>query len=194
MRQRRKHPIIRREFRKQSRRSRKLRKAAAQAKREAEDTKECVEKAIRESKRAEEVVVKVTKEEEKAAEESAKREAEEAKARASREAKEAKKAMKSGDKALATALYTGMVKLAIASPVDNERLRKFERSLAQVEELRRFSVVGSAYEGTKFIVFAEKPIPLLSVLGDMPSVERGVKKDGRVEITLRAKQPSIGSG
>jgi len=90
--------------------------------------------------------------------------------------------------AVTAELYSGVVKLAIASSADFERVKKFEEFLAQVKDLQLVSVGGSADEGTMIVVSVEKPIPLLSVLSHMPLVERVVKKDRGIEITLKAKQ------
>jgi hypothetical protein len=72
--------------------------------------------------------------------------------------------------------------------VDYEQVRKFEKFLTQVKELRLVLVSGSADEGTKIVVFAENPVPLVNMLTEMPPVERVVEKENGIEITLKANQ------
>ena len=81
------------------------------------------------------------------------------------------------------------MKLIVTSPVDIGQLRKLEESLFQVENLRVVLIRGSVEEGTEIVISAEKPIPLLDVLGEIPIVEQAVKKDQEIQVTLRAKQP-----
>jgi hypothetical protein len=81
-----------------------------------------------------------------------------------------------------------MVKLAISSPVDYDELRELSEYLRQVRELRLVLVGGSGEGGTKIIVSAEKPIPLVSVLREMPPVEQVVKKGKEIQVTLKAKR------
>ena len=131
----------------------------------------------------------------KEAKEKAKREAKEAKEKAKREAKEAKRAKEADEKAKREAeekiranLYEGMVKLAIASPVDYGQVRELEGYLCQVQGLRLVLVGGSVEEGVKIVVSAEKPIPLVGILRELPPVEQVVKKGKEIQVTLKAKQ------
>ena len=124
--------------------------------------------------------------------ERAKREVKAAKERAKREAEEAKKAEEAEKKAkreteekVSAELYEGTVKLTIVSPVDYKQMRKLEEYLRQVQNLRLVLVGGSVEEGTKIVVSAEKPIPLVSVLREIPSVEQVVKKEKEIQITLK---------
>ena len=80
------------------------------------------------------------------------------------------------------------MKLAIASPVDYEQMRKLEEYLRQVENLRLVLIGGSIEEGIKIVVSAEKPIPLLNVLREMPPVEQVIKIGKEIQVTLRSKQ------
>jgi len=129
---------------------------------------------------------KAKKEAEQAAIEKAKREAEEAKERARIEVEE--RAKREAEEKVSAELHKGMAKLAIASPVDYDQMRKLEEYLRQVQHLRLVLVGGSVKEGTKIVVFAEKPIPLINVLREMPPVEQVVKKGKEIRVTLRAKQ------
>jgi len=175
--------------------------AKERAKREAEEAKE--------AKRAEE---KAKKEAELAAKERAKREAEEAKEakraeerarkeaelaakeRAKREAEEAKEAKRAEEKAkgavepaVGAGLYEGVMELTIVPPIDLGQMENLEKDLRQVENLRLVLVGGSVDEGNKIVVSAEKPIPLLRILGEMPAVEQVVRKGDKIQVTLKAE-------
>jgi len=153
------------------------------------------EQAQRAAKEAEEKAKQEAKEaKKKAAEakpkEKAKREAKEAKERAKREAKEAKRAEKAGGEEAETAvmgdLYKGMVELAIMPPIDLVQLENLGKELSQVENLRLVLVGGSVDKGSRIVVSAEEPIPLLSILREIPIVEDVVRKGGEIQVTLKA--------
>ena len=148
--------------------------AKERAKREAEEAKE--------AKRAEE---KARKEAELAAKERAKREAEE---KAKKEAKRAEeKAKEAVEPAVGAGLYEGVMELTIVPPIDLGQMENLEKDLRQVENLRLVLVGGSVDEGNKIVVSAEKPIPLLRILGEMPAVEQVVRKGDKIQVTLKAE-------
>jgi len=162
----------------------KLKGAEEKAKREAErEARERAKREAEEAKEAKQAEEKARKEAEQAAKERAKREAEEAK-----EAKQAEEKARKEAEQVSAELYEGMVKLAIASPVDCDQMRELEEYLSQVQELRLVLVGGSVEEGIKIVVSAEKPIPLVSVLREMPPVEQVVKKGKEIQVTLKAKR------
>ena len=169
---------------------------AVKVKRESEEAKERSVKAAEEAKRATEAEA-VAKKEVEEAKERAKREVEEAKVRVKKEAEEAKgKANKETEEAkraqvaeqARTELYSGMVTLLIARPIDYERVGKFEELLAQVKDLRVMLVGGSADEGNMIVVSVQQSVPLLGILSELPLVEGVSKKDRGIEITLKAAQ------
>ncbi len=162
------------------------REAKEKAKKEAEleakekAKKEAEEKAKKEAKRAEE---RARKEAELAAKERAKREAEEAK-----EAKRAEeKAKEAVEPAVGAGLYEGVMELTIVPPIDLGQMENLEKDLRQVENLRLVLVGGSVDEGNKIVISAEKPIPLLRILGEMPAVEQVVRKGDKIQVTLKAE-------
>ncbi|MFC1929566.1 hypothetical protein ACFLW6_01685, partial [Chloroflexota bacterium] len=112
-----------------------------------------------------------------------KRKAEEARAIAETGVEKASTA----DEVVSTDLYEGMVELTIASPVDYKQMKRLEESLAKVENIRVVLVGGSVDEGSKILLAARKPIPLLSVLSEMSLVEQAVKKGKDIWVTLVAK-------
>jgi len=48
-------------------------------------------------------------------------------------------------------------------------------------------ISGSLDEGTKFIVSAGKPIPLVSIIRELPLVEQVVKKGKEIQVSLRGR-------
>jgi hypothetical protein len=171
------------------------------AKREAKEAKE---KARREAKEAEEKKKRKAKEakerekrEAKEAKEKAKRDAKEAKEKAKREAKEAKEARKKPKKAKppkekgkktvvaeGVELYQGMVTLNIMPPVDPVQLDSLKRALLEVEDLRVVMVSGVVDEGSRVLVSAAEPLPLLNILRGIPAVRGVVPKGDEIEVSL----------
>jgi hypothetical protein len=166
--------------------------AKKRAKREAEEAKERSFKAAQEAVIAD--IGSLDKVEEHTAKEQAKREAEETKVRVQKEAEEkenreteeAKRAQVAEQ--LRTELYSGMVTLLIALPVDYMRVREFQELLAQIKDLQVMLVGGSADEGSMIVVSAQQSVPLLGILSELPLVEGVSKKDRGIEIRLKAKQ------
>ena len=134
------------------------------------ETEEAKERAHREAKEARLAEAKTKREAEKAANERAMREAE--------ETKKAKEAVNAEP-------YRGIVKLTIVSPIDLGQVRKLEECLHQVQDLRLVLVGGSVAEGSEVIVSAEKSIPLIDILREMPPVEQVVKKGKKIQIRLK---------
>ncbi|GAJ21556.1 unnamed protein product, partial [marine sediment metagenome] len=58
--------------------------------------------------------------------------------------------------------------------------------LRQVQDLRVVLISGSVDGGSRVIVSVEKPIPLVSIIGEMPPVEQVVKKGKEIQISLKA--------
>jgi len=97
------------------------------------------------------------------------------------------KAKKEAQEAVTGELYEGIVQLTIAPPIDLGQARKLEEHLSQVQDLRLVLVGGSVDEGTEIVVSADKPIPLIDILREMPPVEQVAKKGKKIQITLRAE-------
>jgi colicin import membrane protein len=160
--------------------------AKEKAKRDAEEAKEKAKREAKEAKRAGRAEMKAKRQAEHLAKEKAKREAKEAK-RAKKAGQAKTEAKTEAEEEVGAELYEGMVKLTIASPVDYEQIRKLEEYLRQVQNLHLVSVGGSTEEGTKIVVSAEEPIPLASVLREMPSIEQVVRKGKEIQVTLKAR-------
>ena len=170
------------------------RKAEATARKEAEwAVREKAKREAEEAKKAREAEVRVEKEAELAAKEKAKKETEEAKK--AREAEErakeeaelaAKEKAKREAEEVSAELHEGMVELVILSPIDLGQMKKLEEALRQVQDLRLLLIGGSLDEGIKIVISAGKPIPLVSILREMPPVEQVVKKGKEIQVSLRA--------
>jgi len=187
------------------------RKAGELAKRKAREAKEAKEKEKRKAKEAKERAERKAKEakekakrEAKEAKEKAKREAKEAKEREKREAKEAKEKAKKAEKAklvkekakkaekaaepsVDAGTYRGMVTLNITPPVDFAQLDVLKQALFGVEDLRVVMVGGAAGEGSRVLVSAEEPLPLINVLRGIPVVEEVAGKGGEIQVRLKAR-------
>ena len=100
---------------------------------------------------------------------------------------EAEEAKREAKEAVGAEFYQGIVELAIMSPVDLAQMRKLEEYLCQAQDLRLVLVGGSVDEGSKIVVSAGKPIPLIDVLKEMPLVEQVVKKGKKIQITLKTE-------
>ncbi len=167
-------------------------------KRDAKKAKEAKEKAKREAAEA-----KVRKKREaKEAKERAKIEAKEAKEKAKREAKEAKEAKKKTKKAekvkpakekpkkavepaAGAGLYRGIVTLNIAPPIDFAQLDSLKKALFEVGDLRVVMVGGAVGGGSRVLVSAEEPLPLLNILRGIPAVEEVAGKGDEIEVSLK---------
>lgn len=144
------------------------------------DSNKATEKAQIAKREAEEV------KRDKKAEVKAKKEARQvAKDKATREIKEAREKAK---KAVVARLYSGVIKLAVVSPIDYRGLKKFEEYLSRDQNLRLVFVGGSVHEDTRIVVSVEKPIDLVKILSEMPPVERVVKKGKEIRVILKTEQ------
>ena len=129
-----------------------------------QEAKEGAMTEAEEAKKAKEAGAKAKKEAEQTAKETAKRESKEA---------------------VSAESYRGIVTLTIVSPIDLGQARKLEECLHQVQDLRLVLVGGSVAEGSEIIVSAEKSIPLIDILREMPPVEQVVKKGKKIQIRLK---------
>ena len=86
------------------------------------------------------------------------------------------------------ALYEGVVKLVIKSPIDADHMKELEANLRQIQNLRLVLFGGSVEEGIQFVVSAEEPTPLIKILKEMPLVEEAVGKGKEIQVVLKAKK------
>ena len=130
---------------------------------------------------------KEAEEAERVAKEQAKREAEEA-----RKAKEARKQVR--EEAEEAEKYVrdtrseiceGSFRLVVTLPVGFEPIRHLKERLEQIENLRIVWTGGSADEGTIIAVSAQKPMPLIRILNEMPMVEKVDKKGEKIVVVLQ---------
>ena len=83
-------------------------------------------------------------------------------------------------------LYRGMVALSILPPIYPGQLDSLKRALLKVEDLRVVMVGGAVDEGSRVLVSAEEPLPLLNILRIIPVVEEVVVKGGEIQLRLKA--------
>ena len=69
------------------------------------------------------------------------------------------------------ARYSGEVELIIAAPLELKLVSKLYNYLQTIPELRILYTRGSWDQGTTIAVVLEKPIPLISLISEMPGVE-----------------------
>jgi len=160
--------------------------AEERAKREAEEAgkakeaeKQAKEEAVQlagEKATGEAEEARKAKEAEKQAKEKAKQLAKEKAKREAEEARKAKEAEKQA-KEEAEEIYEGNVYLVLPSPVGFDQ---FKELLERVENLRILWTGGST-EGTTIGVSVQKPITLLRILNEMPTVEKVNKKDKKIK-------------
>jgi len=63
---------------------------------------------------------------------------------------------------------------------------RFKKRLEEVENLRIVLVGGSVDEGGIIVVSVQKPVTLIRVLNEMPTVEKVDKKDKNIVVALKA--------
>jgi len=68
-------------------------------------------------------------------------------------------------------LYTGEVELAIAIPVELKMVSKLYNYLQTIPDMKILRTAGSWDRGTTITVVADKPIPLISKISEIPGVE-----------------------
>ncbi|MFC1667620.1 hypothetical protein ACFL0P_07190 [Candidatus Omnitrophota bacterium] len=86
-----------------------------------------------------------------------------------------------------TELFEGELDLILVSPVDLGQLRELQKHLCQVPDLRLVLLSGSADKGTTIVVSAEKPIPLIDILREMPPVNQVNNIGSEIQIMLKAE-------
>jgi len=87
--------------------------------------------------------------------------------------------------AASTKLYSGEVKLDIKSSGDFGQLGRFTERLRRVPNVKLTSL-GSCAQGTTMAIIAvAEPIPLTTILKEMPIVEEVIGQDHHVEVALK---------
>ena len=119
--------------------------------------------------------------------------------KAKRESKEAKKARQAQQEAkkdinvmkdLVTeskvnAAYEGIVRIVLPQANLNQ-VKIVEQYLLQIQNLRLLLVGGSVEAGSEFIVSADKPVPLTSLLERIDFLEGVVAKGNCIQLTMRS--------
>ncbi len=86
-------------------------------------------------------------------------------------------------------LYQGGLELEVASPVDFAQVLKLQALLRKAPYISLVSAGGSATGNTTILVVIDKPLPILSVLREIPLVETVTRKGERICIALRSTEP-----
>ncbi len=81
----------------------------------------------------------------------------------------------------AVALFEGEIEIAILPPVDMAQFIQVRRNLLHTQHLKILRTASSWNQGTVINVFADKPLPLVSMLMEMPAVKRVELWAGREE-------------
>jgi len=68
-------------------------------------------------------------------------------------------------------LYTGEVELAIAIPVELKMISKLYNYLQTIPDIKILRTTGSWDRGTIITVVADKPIPLINIISEIPDME-----------------------
>jgi len=153
------------------------RKAEKQARKEAEQlAKEQAKREAEEVRKAKEAEERARKEADRLAKEQAKREAEET-------------AKKGAVQGIGSEIYQGDVELVVPSPAGFKQVRQFKERLERVENLRVVWSGGSVDEGSIIAVSVQKPMTLIRILNEMPTLEKVDKKGERIVVML--KTPTV---
>ena len=81
-------------------------------------------------------------------------------------------------------LYQGMMELEIVS-LDPKQVPDFVSQLQRVPNLQVVSFKGSSTGESMVVVVANRPLPLPSILREIPSVESAVSNGGKIQVTLK---------
>ena len=87
-------------------------------------------------------------------------------------------------------LYQGRVALEITEPISFADIAKLKAHLYEVPDLQLVSIGGSSVGQTMIIVTADKPLPLLSILSEIPMAKGVSKKENNIQMALRTTQPA----
>ena len=88
-------------------------------------------------------------------------------------------------------LYEGDIKLAVKSSAGYKATNQFKECLRTTESLRIDMDSWSEDEGIKIVVSAQKPIPLVNILSQMPIVERVNEKRDNIAVVLKDSAISL---
>ena len=86
-------------------------------------------------------------------------------------------------------IYEGDVELVVPSPAGFKQVRQFKECLERVENLRVVWSGGSVDEGSVIGVSVQKPMTLIRILNEMPTLEKVDKKGERIVVML--KTPTV---
>ncbi|MFC1953493.1 hypothetical protein ACFLWR_05120 [Chloroflexota bacterium] len=82
-------------------------------------------------------------------------------------------------------LFEGEQNLLLVLPLDSARMREFQKLLNQVHDLRLLLVSGSVEKGTMILVSADKPLPFIHLLREMPPVKQVDMVGTQIQVTIK---------
>jgi len=74
----------------------------------------------------------------------------------------------------------------VPPPAGFERVKQFAESLEQIENLKVVWIGGAEEEGTIIGISVQKPVVLIQILNEMPTVEKVHKKGEKIVVMLKA--------
>ncbi len=86
--------------------------------------------------------------------------------------------------------YEGRLELEIPPPVDYSQILKFQRYLRDVPDLHLVSIGGASDGGASVIIVINQPLPILSILKQMPLVKDVVKQEKNIQLMLKETPPA----
>lgn len=97
---------------------------------------------------------------------------------------EKEKASLPAAKSTSSELQVGIVKLVIMPTANISQIKKLEQDIQQIPDIQLL-LTGGMQDSATIVITAEKPIPLIDILEEIPGVEQVVKKAKNLNITLK---------
>ena len=85
-------------------------------------------------------------------------------------------------------LCQGRVELEITSPISFVQILRLQSYIRKIPELRLVSVGGSAAGDATIVVESDRPLPLVSILSNIPLAKDVVRTDKNIQMALETIQ------
>jgi hypothetical protein len=82
-------------------------------------------------------------------------------------------------------LYSGIVKIAVKSPVETYRIKSFSDELNKIDKVRMLFIGGEANKDTMISIKLDEEIPLFDILKTMPDIDSVSLKNKLIQVTLK---------
>jgi hypothetical protein len=83
------------------------------------------------------------------------------------------------------ALYSGIVKIVVKSPVETYRIKSFSDELNKIDKVRMLFIGGEANKDTMISIKLDEEIPLFDILKTMPDIDGVSLKNKLIQVTLK---------